>query len=103
MPTIHSRVYMRPSTNIEFYQERQEFLDMVNTTYVATGRISEFRRRTFLDPNKLILEIRTTWADPSYMQNLKDEPLGEIELEAMRDYNIQHQIEFLYENDSSES
>jgi len=37
------------------------------------------------------------------MHNLKDEPLGEIELEAMRDYNIQHQIEFLYENDSSES
>lgn len=102
MPTIHTRVYMRPSTDVQFYQESQDFLDMVNDSYIATGRISEFRRKTFLDPNRLILEIRTVWIDSNYMQDLKDEPLCINQVENMREYNTQNRIEFLYENDSSD-
>lgn len=100
MQLIHTRVYMRPSTDVQFYQESQEFLDMVNTSYIETGKISEFRKRTFLDTDKLMLEIRSVWPNPTYMKNLQSEPLCLAELEALRDYNLQNKIDFLYEDDS---
>jgi hypothetical protein len=58
-----TRIFIRPHTEVDFYQPRQEFLDFINETYIKTGKCIKFREASYKDANQLVLELTSEWID----------------------------------------
>lgn len=60
-----TRIFIRPHTEVEFYQPRQSFLDHMQATYIDTGKCTKFREVNYKDDNKLVIEYISEWTDDS--------------------------------------
>lgn len=69
-----NRLYVRPSTDVEFYQDSEEFTQYMVSTYVDTGKCLQFRKQTFLDDAQLKLQIESIWLNDTYYQEADNDP-----------------------------
>lgn len=60
-----TRIFIRPHTEVDFYQPSKEFLDHMQTTYIDTGKCLKLRERSYKDANELVLELISEWTDES--------------------------------------
>jgi hypothetical protein len=69
-----NRLHIRPSVDVEFYQDPEEFTQYMITTYVETGKCLVFRKQTFLDDEKLKMEIESIWLNDTCYQEADNDP-----------------------------
>jgi hypothetical protein len=92
------KTWLRNSSDSAWYQERPEFLAMVQEKYIDTGKVLEFRTKKTLDSEQLLLEVTTVWAEKSYCDEFIHETMFLTDVQEMRDYNDLHGIKLLYQN-----
>jgi hypothetical protein len=74
---------MRQNTETDFYSEPEGFLKYIKDTYIDTGKITVFREKKFIDDDKLIMEIVTTFRDKTVVGEFrKDYLVSEFRKEA---------------------
>lgn len=95
--TIHRRTLLRDDNQIPFYDENSEFLSYIDATYVQSGKIIKFREKVFLDSNQLLLQISTTWVDSVHIPEFMMDPMCVEDITRMRQYNAEHNITLLHE------
>lgn len=69
-----NRLHIRPSIDVEFYQDSEEFTQYMITTYVETGKCLQWRKQTFLDSEQLKMEIESIWLNDTCYQEADNDP-----------------------------
>jgi hypothetical protein len=69
-----NRIYIRPNTDVQFYEDPEEFTQYMITTYVETGKCLVFRKQTFLDDDKLKLQLESVWLNQRCYLEAENDP-----------------------------
>jgi hypothetical protein len=62
MAIKYTRAYSRKDQSVNFYEDREAFLEYIKTNYIDTGMCTSFREKKYLDENELVVEYVSVWA-----------------------------------------
>jgi hypothetical protein len=61
MAIQYTRAYSRKDKSVNFYEDREAFLEYIKTAYIDNGMCMSFREKTYLDENELVVEYISVW------------------------------------------
>ena len=99
MTAIFTRIFIRPSINIEFPKDPPEFTQHVSDLYVATGLCTEHRTETYSEDG-LIKTTRSVWADQASIDIALVDPVWTTNTDYINEYCFCNDIIPMVWNDS---
>lgn len=91
MATKIYRLFLRPTPEVEFPVDDQEFIAYINETYVVTGKCLEFRAVQPMS-DELTKVVASTWANEEEFAIALLDPAWETNLQKITEYSDNHGI-----------
>jgi hypothetical protein len=91
MPTKFNRLFARPSVDVEFPIDPDEFTQHAIDTYVSTGKCIEHRVASYSE-DKLVKTCRSVWIDEEAYNEALPDPAYAKNHEFLTQYCNEHDI-----------
>lgn len=86
MSQIFTRVFVRPTTEYDWYQSSDDFKKTIQEKYIDTGLCLKFRERTYNDDSKLVVTETTEWSDDADLKIIRQDPIWLDDMAYMNAY-----------------